>query len=91
MTTSDQQRTAEHALSTFEALLRAGDYRRVDELLESRPGEADTEAEIVAILSITFHGKEELRQRAAFVDRARTFLADRLGDKRARALMEHRS
>jgi hypothetical protein len=91
VTTTAEQRVVEITLANFEALLRAGDFAGVDELLECSPVHDDTPAEIVAILSITFHGKDQLRERAAFVERARTFLADKLGAERARSLMENRS
>ena len=91
MTSSEQQRSVERTLAMFETLLRAGNYAAVDDLLEGSPADCDTPAEILAILSITFHGKALLAERAAFVERARTFLTSALGDDRARALMEHRS
>jgi hypothetical protein len=86
VTSTAEQKAVEITLANFEALLRAGDFGGVDELLECSPVDDDTPAEIVAILSITYHGKDKLRERVAFVERARTFL-----NERARALMEHRS
>lgn len=91
MTTTAEQRAVEITLANFEALLRAGDFAGVDELLECSPVDEDTPAEIVAILSITFHGKDQLRERDAFVERASAFLTDKLGAERARALMENRT
>ena len=91
MTTSTEQRAVEITLSNFEVLLGAGDFAGVDELLECSPVDDDTPAEILAVLSITFHGKDRLRERTAFVERERTFLTDKLGNERAHALMEHRT
>ncbi len=91
MTTANEQKAVEITLANFEALLRAGDFAGVDELLECSPVDDDTPAEIVAILSITFHGKDKLRERTAFVERARAFLTDKLGAECARDLMEHRT
>ena len=91
MTPSAEQRAVEITLANFEALLRAGDFAGVDELLECSPVDDDTPAEILAVLSITSHSKDQLRERPAFVERARTFLTDKLGAERARALMENRS
>ena len=91
MTPAAEQRAVENTLAYFEALLRAGDFAGVDKLLECSPVDDDTPAEIVAVLSITFHGKDQLRERAAFVDRARAFLTDKLGAERARTLMENRT
>lgn len=91
MTTSTEQRAVEITLANFEALLSAGDFAGVDELLECSPVDDDTPAEILAVLSITFHGKDQLRERPAFVERARTFLIDKLGAERTGTLMENRS
>ena len=90
MTPSTEQRAVEITLANFEALLRAGDFAGVDELLECSPVDDDTAAEILAVLSITFYAKDQLRERAEFVERARAFLIDKLGAERARALMVHR-
>jgi hypothetical protein len=91
VTTTTEQKAVEITLSNFEALLRAGDFAGVDELLECSPVDDDTPAEIVAVLSITFYGKDQLRERDAFVERARAFLTDKLGAERARALLENRT
>ena len=73
-----------------ERLLRAGDFGAVDNMLISTdPDDLDT-APLLALLTITFHGKHKLDGRAPFFAWSEKILVQRLGVERAGRLLERR-
>lgn len=79
-------------LSWFEELLSRGDFCDIDELLVQSPTTDDDPETVICILAITKHAPTgRLKERPAFVERARSFLVQRLGADRTAKLMEHRS
>ena len=73
-----------------ERLMRAGDFGAVDNMLISTdPDDLDT-APLLALLTITFHGKHKLTRRAPFLAWSERVLVQRLGAERAGHLLERR-
>ena len=73
-----------------ERLMRAGDFAAVDRMLDDTdPDDLDT-APLLALLTITFHGKNHLVRRGAFLEQAEPRLVERLGAECAARLLEHR-
>lgn len=85
---ADQE--AEQALQAYEWLLRKGYFGVVDMLLDGMDPAGMSEQETLTILTITFHGKDRLRRRDAFLLKAEQSLAYRFGSARARKLLEAR-
>lgn len=85
-----EQSETEAVLAGFEHWLSQGMFTQVDDLLRSVRIEKLSAASLVAILSITFHGKDKLKDRDAFVRRVEDRLKSELGDDRASDLLKSR-
>ena len=84
------QRDVEDAMMVFEWLLRSGKFNVVSVLLDDTDPETMDPAETLGILTITYHGKERLPRRDAFVARAEKAMVRQLGSERAMKLLETR-
>ena len=73
-----------------ERMLRAGQFVDVDKLLSASPLPEDETEVLVAIASITFHGRDQLTERGPFIERLRALLEDRHGIDRAAELLTFR-
>ena len=79
-----------HHFEDAERLMRGGDFAAVDRMLdETDPNDLDP-APLLALLTITFHGKAHLTRRGAFLEQAEPSLVERLGAERAGQLLERR-
>lgn len=79
-------------LDVLEGLLSNRDYEGVDELLDGDdcvPSDLDP-AGILAVLSITYWGKDKLKNRGKYLARVEPVLVLRLGRERAEHLLENR-
>lgn len=85
-----EQAVAESTLRIFEILLRRAAFVQVDMLLHELDPSAQHTAEIIAILTITFHGKVRLVERAGYFERAEGILRARVGDEHSDRLLEPR-
>lgn len=83
-------------MSYYEGALRAardglGVYSTVDHMLDHAPLETMTPTAILAVVTMTFHGKAFLARRDAFLVRAEAVLRTQLGDNaRVDRLLENR-
>lgn len=80
----------EELLGGFEFLLRHGQFTEVDALLARLHVEAMQPAEILAVLTITSHGKAKLTERDGFLAKAEVALPEMLGPERAEKLIKRR-
>lgn len=85
-----KQRSVEVLLARYERLLSAGDFAEVDRQLQKFPVDTASPLALVTITSITFHGKDQLHERAGFLARAEVRLRALLGDERANNLLRFR-
>ena len=85
------QRATEVALRDFEQLLSDGEFVSVDGLLGYIDVDRVCATALLAILSITYHGKDRLPHRGNFMKRVRDRLAKELGEMRTEKLLMHRS
>ncbi len=74
----------------LEGLLSNGNFDKVDSYLDSVDLGTIGNVSIIAILSITYHGKDKLAKRDLFLERAEVFLKDNLGEERAENLLRWR-
>lgn len=74
----------------FEHLLHAGMFDSANALLFMLDVATMTPTEILLVLTITFYGKSKMSARPWFVHRAEEALTAKLGEQRAKALMEYR-
>jgi hypothetical protein len=92
----DEDRQVEVYMSYYEEALRAardgyGVYSTVDHMLDNAKPEEMTPSAILAVLSITWHGKSFLTRRDAFFERAEPIFRAKIGDDtRADKLLENR-
>jgi len=86
----NELREVQVTLAFFEYWLSVGKFEYVDEMLQRFPVEAAVPATSLAILTVTFDGKDMLKHRAAFLARVADKLATTLGVERAERLLEYR-
>ena len=84
-----EQRLVEEVLATFEHWLRQSMFEQADELLLNLKIDLPP-AVLIAALSITFHAKDTLKHREAFLARVETKLKTELGNVRAEELLRTR-
>ena len=77
-------------ISWLEDRLSNGEFHIVDFWLEHAELEQISDAGIIGVLSMTFHGKHELTKRNGFLARAEPILKKNLGEERAEKLLKHR-
>ena len=85
--TDFEHRLRAERLAQAESMLRTGQFVDVDKLLSAIPLPEDETAVLVAIASMTFHDRDQLKERAPFIERLRTLLENRLGAERAAELL----
>ncbi len=78
------------AVSVIERLFRKGKFQVVDQALTYLKVDAIPSEVLLGILTITFHAKEHLPSRPAFLAEAEPVLIARLGSQRANALLKYR-
>lgn len=83
-------RAVEETVSTLESMLSRGEFALVDAVLHTINVEETDPATLIGAVSITFHGKDRLLDRTAFVERVEESLRRRLGPERTTKLLEHR-
>lgn len=85
-----EQRMTEQLIAGFERLLRSDLFSHADELLLQLDETRLPPAALLGALTITFHAKDKLKNRDAFLVRAETKLRAELGDAHTEDLLKHR-
>jgi len=80
----------EAVVAWLEEHLRAGDFTAVDSYLKMVSLSDLESPSILGILTITFYGKDKLKNRAFFLEQAEVILKTRLGEVRAENLLKRR-
>ena len=88
--TDFERRLRAERMAQAECMLRAGEFVDVDKLLSAGPLPEDETEVLVAIAAITFHARDQLKERAPFIERLRALLEDRLGAARTAKLLTFR-
>ncbi len=84
------QFVAEQLMNALGVRLLAGDFKFVDDFMTALDVNRIAPAAVISALTITFHGKDQLKNRTAFLERAEASLRVRLGDSRTDQLLETR-
>lgn len=82
-----ERRAGTLALRSLNTMLVAGQFAEVDKVLAVAPLDGITPTIAVIYLSIISHAKQHLAERPAFVERVRTWVAERVGAERAAAIL----
>jgi hypothetical protein len=78
------------AVSVIEQLFRKGKFQVVDQALTYLKVDSIPSEVLLGILTITYHAKEHLPSRSAFLAEAEPILVARLGPQRVNALLKYR-